>query len=71
MDTERKYQVIIAAADIPVGGVITGEMVTYRTIKESGYNLHMVQNSVQVVGMKALAPILEGDSTNCIIQSFC
>ena len=61
LDTEKKYQVIIAAADIPVGVVINHEMVTYRTIKESGYNLHMVQKPGQVVGMKALAPIREGD----------
>lgn len=61
LDTEKKYQVIIAAADIPVGGVITHEMVTYRTIKESGYNMHMLQNPEHVVGMKALAPIREGD----------
>lgn len=61
LDTEKKYRVLIAASDIPVGGVITGEMVAYRTIKESGYNPHMVQNSGQVVGMKVLAPILKGD----------
>jgi Flp pilus assembly protein CpaB len=61
LDIEKKYQVIIAAADIPVGEVITDEMVAYRTIKESGYNPHMVQNSGQVVGMKVLAPILKGD----------
>lgn len=61
LDTEEKYQVVIAAADIPVGEVITDEMITYRTIKESGYNPHMVQNSGQVSGMKALAPIQKGD----------
>lgn len=61
LDTEKKYQVIIAAADIPLGGIITDEMVTYRTIKESGYNPYMVQSPGQVVGMKVLAPILKGD----------
>lgn len=61
LDTEKKYRVMIAAADIPVGEVINNEMVAYRTIKESGYNPHMAQSPVQVVGMKALTPILKGD----------
>jgi hypothetical protein len=61
LDTEKKYQVIIAAADIPTGEVITNEMVAYRTIKESGYNVHMMQNSKRVVGMKTLAPIMKGN----------
>lgn len=61
LDTDKKYRVIIAAADIPMGGVITSEMVTYRTIKESGYNPHMVQSPGQVVGMRALSPIMKGD----------
>lgn len=61
LDTEKRYQVIIAAADILVGEIITDEMVTYRTIKESGYNLHMVQSPGQIVGMKVLAPIMKGD----------
>lgn len=61
LDTEKKYRVIIAAADIPMGEVITNEMVAYRTIKESGYNPHMVQSLGQVVGLKALTPILKGD----------
>lgn len=61
LDIEKKYQVFIAAADIPMGGVITDEMVAYRTIKESGYNPYMVQSPGQVVGMKVLAPILKGD----------
>lgn len=61
LDTEKKYQVMIAAANIPTGAVITKEMVAVRTIKESGYNPHMAQSPGQVVGMKALAPILNGD----------
>lgn len=61
LDTEKKYRVITAASDIPVGSVITDEMVTYKIIKESGYNAHMLQSSEQVVGMKALSPILKGD----------
>jgi Flp pilus assembly protein CpaB len=61
LDMEKKYQVLIAAADVPVGGIITDEMVAYRIIKESGYNPHMVQSPEQVVGMKVLAPIIKGD----------
>lgn len=61
LDMEKKYQVVIAATDIPVGSVITDEMVAYKTIKESGYNAHMLQSSEQAVGMKALSPILKGD----------
>lgn len=61
LDTEKKYQVAIAATDIPVGSVITDEMVAYKTIKESGYNSHMLQSSGQAVGKKALSPILKGD----------
>lgn len=61
LDIEKKFRVIIATADIPVGEVITDEMVTYRTIKESGYVPHMVQSPGQVVGMKTLSPILKGD----------
>ena len=36
-------------------------MVSYKTIKESGLTSHMLQNSEQVVGMKVLSPILNGD----------
>lgn len=61
LDTEKKYKVIVAAADIPTGEVITNEMVAYRTIKESGYNMYMMQNSKQVVGIKTLVPIMKGD----------
>lgn len=61
LDTEKRYRVIIAETDIPVGGVITNEMISYKTIKESGYTPHMVQNPEQIVGMKALAPIEKGD----------
>jgi len=61
LDTEKKYQVITAAADIPVGSIITDDIVAYKTIKESGYNHHMLQSSEQVVGMKTLSPILKGD----------
>lgn len=61
LNTEKKYRVIVAAADIPIGTVITNDMVAYRTIKESGYNQHMMQSFGQAVGMKALFPILKGD----------
>lgn len=61
LDTEKKYKVITAAKDIGIGEVITSDMVTFRTIKESGYNSHMVQNQGQVLGMKALAPVMKGD----------
>lgn len=61
LDTEKKYQVVMAAADIPIGSVITENMVSYKTIKESGITPHMLQKSEQVVGMKALSPILKGD----------
>jgi len=37
LDTEKKHRVVIAATDIPVGSIITDEMVAYKTIKESGY----------------------------------
>lgn len=61
LDTEKKHRVVIAVVDIPVGSVITDEMVAYKTIKESGYNTYMLQNSGQAVGMKALYPILKDD----------
>jgi hypothetical protein len=61
LDTEKKYQVIVAEADIPVGSIITENMVNYKIIKESGLTPHMLQNSEQVVGMKVLSPILKGD----------
>jgi Flp pilus assembly protein CpaB len=61
LDTERKYQVIVAEADIPVGSIIIENMITYKTVKESGLTPHMLQNSEQVVGMKVLSPILQGD----------
>jgi len=61
LDTEKKYQVVIAATDIPTGSIITDAMVAYKTIKESGYNAHMLQNTGQAVSMKALSPILKGD----------
>jgi hypothetical protein len=61
LDTEKKYQVVMAAADIPIGSVITENMVLYKTIKESGITPHMLQNSEQVVGMKVFSPILKGD----------
>lgn len=61
LDTEKKYQVIVAEADIPAGSVITENMVSYKTIKESGLTSHMLQNSEQVVGMKVLSSILKGD----------
>ncbi len=61
LDTEKRIQVIIAAADIPVGSIITDEMVAYKTIKESGYNSHMMLDTGQAVGKKMLAPILKGD----------
>ena len=61
LDTEKKYQVVIAATDIPVGSVITDEMIAYKTIKESGYNVYMFQSSEQAIGMKALFPILKDD----------
>lgn len=61
LDTEKKYRVAVAATDIPVGSVITDEMVAYKTIKQSGYSVHMLQNSGIAVGMKALSPILKGD----------
>lgn len=61
LDTEEKYQVVMAAVDIPIGSVITKNMVSYKTIKESGLTPHMLQNSEQVVGMKVLSPILKGD----------
>ena len=61
LDKEEKHQVVIAAADISVGSIITENMVTEKTIKESGLTPHMLQNSEQVVGMKVLSPILKGD----------
>lgn len=61
LDTEKKYQVVMAVADIPVGSVITENMVSYKTIKESGFTPHMLQKSEQVVGKKVLSPILKGD----------
>lgn len=61
LDTEKRYQVIIAETDIPVGTVITNKMVAYKTIKESGYTPHMVQTPEQVFGMKTIAPIMKGD----------
>ena len=61
LDTERKYQVIVAEANIPVGSIIIENMITYNTVKESGLTPHMLQNSEQVVGMKVLSPILKGD----------
>ncbi len=61
LDTEKKHMVVVAVADIPVGSVITDEMVAYKTIKESGYNTYMLQNSGQAVGMKAISPILKDD----------
>ena len=61
LDTEKKYRVVFATADIPAGEVITKDMVDFRIIKESGYNAHMLQSSEQAVGMKALSPILKGD----------
>ena len=61
LDTEKKYHVVMAAVDMPAGSVITKNMVSYKTIKESGLTPHMLQNSAQVVGMKVLSPILKGD----------
>ena len=61
LDTEKKYHVIVAEADIPVGSIITENMITYKTVKESGLTPHMLQNSEQAIGMKVLSPILKGD----------
>lgn len=61
LDTEKRHRVIVAKADIPVGEVVTDEMIAFKTIKESGYTPHMVQNPNQVVGTKTLAPIMKGD----------
>lgn len=61
LDLEKKYQVVMAAVDMPAGSVITENMVSYKTIKESGFTPHMLQNSEQVVGMKVLSPILKED----------
>lgn len=61
LDTEEKHQVVITTADISVGSVITENMVSYKTIKESGLTPHMIQYSEQALGMKVLSPILKGD----------
>ena len=61
LDTEKKYQVIVAEVDIAVGSIITENMITYKTVKESGLTPHILHNSEQVVGMKALFPILKGN----------
>jgi len=61
LDTEKRYQVIVAETDIPMGEVITNEMVIYKTIKESGFTSHMIQSPDQVIGMKTLDPVMKGD----------
>jgi|GEM_PF-1841978 len=61
LDTENRYNVIVASKDIAAGDIITEANAGIKVIKESAYTAHMLTDPSLCIGRKALTPIKSGD----------
>lgn len=61
LDTERRYNVIVAREDIAAGDILTEDNIGIKVIKESAYTTHMLADPSLCASRKALSPIKAGD----------
>lgn len=61
LDTEKRYNVIVASKDIAVGDILTEASISVKEIKESGLTTHMMTDPSLCLGKKALSSVKSGD----------
>lgn len=61
LDTEKRYNVIVASKDIAVGDIITEDNAGIKVIKESSLTANMLTDPSLCTGRKALSPVKNGD----------
>lgn len=60
-DDEKRFKVLVAASPIEEGTVLTHSLLSYRTIKESAFNMYMITDPDEAIGKKCLYKVNEGD----------
>lgn len=61
LDTEKRYNVIVASKDIAVSDVLTEANISFKVVKESAHTAQMLTDPSKCIGRKALSPIKSGD----------
>lgn len=61
LDTEKRFNVIVASKDIAIGDIITEANASIMVIKESSLTPHMMTDPSLCIGRKALSPVKNGD----------